>query len=820
MTAEEPPACLLRVAGLPAAVVAAAGAPELFERLRGHLRDEAAYRVLAQDVARRLGEELVPHPELPGPLRASAIALRRDLFHGAVVEDVRCRRLAVVGVALGAPEALTRDLVDVGERAAALAATWAGAVEEVRAERERLAGLPWELVTGSPSAERVVARTAPGLLEEVRERLAAGAGWDGKRMRQRADYLLRLLTRAAFKTTPRGWLGHVAVVGVSPGPARAGLAEVEVGDYATHWVSNIRDDRRALTEAAELPDAWLGVSGLHWVDDSRLCCWAPDPSGAGGLRLVRVRRTPAIDALLGVLGSGALRTPDVVALLAPDGDAHRRGVVRRFLRHLAQLGVVQVSAPPAARLREWAPTPREEAPPAGATGFVDVYRRTRDSLPAAAVDRLAELVAQAGRLAAVLAGGAGPRPPHPVLELVGPTPRSAAEIVAQFLDGREPRPLEWAPAAWPAPRPGTPYQLLCDWLGERAGEAEVDITAGVLDAVGAPPPAPPRWPVDCLVRPLPAGGPMAVLEAVTPAGVVDARFAEALGRLGRVPQVEAYRAFLAEVAARCGVEPLEVLAPPHGGQGANTVRRPRYTDAWTGDPDGATHLGGPPGRGRYLPLGRVLLSRRGGRVVAEDPSGRELWPLCHATRVPEPPWDVVLALLGAASPVTALAGPIAFGDPAPAFPGRTRTPRLLLDGGLVLAEASVRVPRAALPDPGAPVEARARELAALRATTGVPRWNFARVDGGRRPLPVDLDSLTALRRLDRLTADPAVSALVLTEMLPDPDGLSVRDAAGDRLAAQLLVRLPRAASPARSAEAVARARRGSAPAGPPVVAAS
>ncbi|MFL6125925.1 MAG: hypothetical protein ACJ73U_40635, partial [Actinophytocola sp.] len=344
-------------------------------------------------------------------------------------------------------------------------------------------------------------------------------------------------------------------------------------------------------------------------------------------------------------------------------------------------------------------------------------------------------------------------------------------------------------------------------LAEHAGHDEADLTAAVLDRIGAPPAPRSPWPVDCLVRPLPTAKPLAVLEAVLPAGIADARFADALrGLHDDVSHVDGYRSFLDAVALRCGVDVVEVLVPPNSDRGANTVRRPRYTRLWTGDADPSAYLGEHPGR--YLPLGQLTVRRDGERVVAADPTGRPLWPVCHATRVPPPPWDVVMALLTAASPVSGLAAPFLAGDPTAAFPDLDRLPRLVVDGGLVLAPRSVVLPRDRLPRRGLPVQDRIRALARLRTETGAPRWNFVRVHGAGRPRPVDLDSMTALRVFDRLLAAPSVTALVLEEMLPAPENLTVGDETGERLAAQLLLRLPHQVRPERLADDVARAWRG------------
>lgn len=291
------PAGLLRVAGLPVTVLARAGNPTLFERIRARQRSEVDYAEFAARVADRLTGEFVPHPELPAPVRGLAVATRRVLLRGHPVDPADCRRLAVANAVLGGQDSLTGDLL----RAAAWSRDLDAEDERLRSaiteERARLATLPWELVTSCPAALRIVTDAAPQLPAEIRRRLADDPGWTGKRMRQRADYLLRILARAACKTTPRGWLGHVAVARAGPGPADQLLVDARVGDYAVHTVGNIGEHRLALSGAADLPDAWLSMTGLHWVDDDRLSCWVADPESDAGARFVRVRRTQPVDVV-------------------------------------------------------------------------------------------------------------------------------------------------------------------------------------------------------------------------------------------------------------------------------------------------------------------------------------------------------------------------------------------------------------------------------------------------------------------------------------------------------------------------------------------
>ncbi|MDQ0377079.1 hypothetical protein [Amycolatopsis thermophila] len=741
---------LVRIAGLPAALAAALGTPDLTERLRHLIRAETAYRACAATVAEQIGEELVPL--LPRDLRRHALDVRRRLHRGELVQ---------------ASELDFRPLGRITEWAAALAADTAALQEAVLDTEGMHHGLVWDLISRDAAAGRIVAATAPDVAEDIRARLAAGEPWTSKPLRERADHLLRLLFRSALTTAPQGWLTHVV-------PARTGPGPLRIGDHAAH--------RRVPASAPVPPDAWLNLTPLRWTEDDRLCWQAAGHDGPGAVRRGAVRRTPVVDALCRVLGSRAMRTRDVVTLLAP--DAHRKPLLREFLRHLAELGLVQVSSAPSGRLHRW------RATAATGPGSSDVQRNAGVPVPA----RLPELIDQAGRLAAVIAD----RRTQPALELVGPEPRPLPEIVAEALDSPEPRRPAMPASAWPEPRPRTIYQRLCEWLARHADESEIDVGPAVLDYLGAPPAKPSPWPVDCLLRPLPEG--RAVLEAVTPAGEADARFAAALQcRHGEVPQVSAHRAFLVETAARCGAELVEILVP----QGADAVPCPRYTRTWTGDADPATGVDDPAGMRRYLPPAEITLRRDARGVIAEDSAGHVLWPVYHGTRRPPPPWDLVVSLLTAASPARRLAVERTFGDPRLAFPGRVRTPRLLLDGDLVIAPATVFAGRDLLPEPGGDRFARVRALANLRLATGAPRWVFARC--GHRSRPVDLDSVATLRVFDRMLADPAVPGLVLEEMLPAPDDLVVSDVDGAAHAAQVLVRLPFATPPSQLAEQVTAA---------------
>ncbi|MCP9963745.1 lantibiotic dehydratase family protein [Streptomyces somaliensis] len=235
------------------------------------------------------------------------------------------------------------------------------------------------------------------------------------------------------------------------------------------------------------------------------------------------------------------------------------------------------------------------------------------------------------------AGRRGPRRPARPRRGRLPPPRAA-------------RTPGWAAPGAPGGEPG--YAALLDHLAARAGEERVDLDDALLDALGAPPAdeALPPWPFDCLLRPL-AGGPgspVAVLETASPAGMLDARFAEGMRALdGGYGAADAYRAFLADLERRTGVRFVELLVPPLAERAANAVRRPVVTSWWTGDPDPTPYHGPVGGEARYLPLDRITVRTRDGRLVAEA-DGRRIVPVHHATRGPVPPYDRLLRLLLAA----------------------------------------------------------------------------------------------------------------------------------------------------------------------------
>ncbi|MFB7916675.1 lantibiotic dehydratase [Streptomyces sp. NPDC056061] len=481
--------------------------------------------------------------------------------------------------------------------------------------------------------------------------------------------------------------------------------------------------------------------------------------------------------------------------------------------------------------------------------FLDSYRRLDAHVSDAAAARVQRALRTAHRLAELRrvdreatpgTSSASGTSSAPGIEELDERPRPVGELLATLLSPDAPLPpvpepyryLGWHPAR--VPRSG--YARLLAHLASCRDRVQVDVDDVLLDALGAPSAEDvvPPWPLDCLLRPLSGSGPVAVLETASPAGIIDARFTEALRNLyGGYDTADAYREFLAAVERRSGVRFVELLVPPVTEHAANTIRRPALTRWWTGDPNPSGYFGigdpgdpgGPGGPGgvsgaagfgvscglgdtgafggsggsgpRYLPLDRITLRRSGGRTVAEV-DGERVLPVYHATRNPMPPYDrLVRLLLSAGHP---WAGNVLRLDGlAAAFPACddvTRTPRLIVGTHLVVAPATWRVPRTRLWRRDDTDLDRVRVLASLRRSAGMPRFVFVRPAFEAKPVPVDLEALTALNVVERTCAALPGDELVFEEMLPGPAvgprGPVLRDALhrGEPVAAGLVLRTP------------------------------
>ncbi|MFD7619472.1 lantibiotic dehydratase [Streptomyces sp. NPDC059802] len=824
---------LVRASGIPGSMWTAAGGSGLFGRVVEHA--DTVERQSAH--ARRLAEALslvVPDRRLTDSERRAVLALRRRLHSGSAPAPADCGFLAAL---TAAPDWLVREAGELCRAAGSAHATRAELERALRDERERVGALAWSLVSSSPVLREFLETASPGLAEEVTARLADGESWSGKRLRKRSAYLWRAVGRAAAKTTPRGWVGQVAPVPVGgPGPGLpdtavgaaadgAGLRLLtpgaELAELAAAAVENVhavrtRAGARDLRTAD--PGTALAPAPLYLTEDGgedgaggTLRCYAIDPDDPGRLRQIAVRRTALLDLLLTLFAEGP-RTLAELERALPVADPV---VLRGFLTHLMGRGVLQLCAAPRRRHSAWSPAAQAVGAGGlpGCTGpgdheqdgwFLDSYRRLDARVPAGAAARVQRALRTAHRLAGLRRADAdtasGTPPPVPGTEQLDERPRPAGEILAALLSSDAtppPAPNRRRYPGWHrAHGPGSGYARLLAHLAARRDETQVDVDDDLLDALGAPPAEDvvPSWPLDCLLRLLPGPGPLAVLETASPAGIIDARFAEALRALhGGHDTVDAYRDFLAAVERRSGVRFVELLVPPVTDHAANTVRRPVITRWWTGDPSPSAYFGPGGPEQRYLPLDRITLRRSGHRIVAEA-DGERVVPVYHATRNPMPPYDrLVRLLLSAGHP---WAGTVLSLDGlAAAFPACgdvIRLPRLTAGTDLVVSPATWRVPRDRLWRRNDGDLDRVRVLASLRRSAGMPRFVFVRPAFEAKPVPADLEALTALNAIERTCAALPGDELVFEEMLPGPQGPGLRDALhrGEPVAAGLLLRLP------------------------------
>ncbi|NNG89921.1 hypothetical protein HLB32_34895, partial [Streptomyces cacaoi] len=386
---------LVRTAGVPAAVWAAAGSPQLFDRAAALDAEAARQAGWARELAERLGCDVVPDDRLPRADRGSVLALRRRLH--AAGAPARGERTVTGAVARLAP-ALARELGELAEAAARLGAGREEFAREVAAERERAGRFLLHACTADPVPGGFVDQTSPHLLEDMARRAAAGEPWGGKRMRKSTGYLWRALARAAAKTTPRGWVGQLAAVPVDLNPAAVpappGAVPAQptadgrqhpcvqrllpcpaprLTDTATLRTENVHalwSALRALDPPGEGSRLPLSLTPLHHLTgvpgSGTLRCCVVDPGPEGSrLRRLTLRRTAVLDTIVAVLADGPLGADRIEAAVAARSvQAPSPAALRGFLAHLLRLGVLQVCAAPQATRPEWT-APRPVPPPTG-----------------------------------------------------------------------------------------------------------------------------------------------------------------------------------------------------------------------------------------------------------------------------------------------------------------------------------------------------------------------------------------------------------------------------------------------------------------------
>ncbi|HVB43863.1 MAG TPA: lantibiotic dehydratase [Streptosporangiaceae bacterium] len=812
---------LLRVAALPLAAYEQGGSPELFARLRQLQADSCRYRARAQATAEDLGRVLVSRAGLSAAERSKVLSLRRVLHRGGLARTDAIGSVSVVA-AREAPEAdLVTRLASLSHWASELRQADEDLIKAVAAERLRLLGLPWQVLGDHPAGYRALTGGDVTIYADIAARLATGEPWTTKRMRQRSDYLWRMLTRASTRATPRGWLAHVCPLTTAGQGWAAGLPVAVTDQAAVETVDNLDEVRAGVDALGSLDqDRVVTVSRapLAWCDAEHVRVWALRGEQRTTLTRVRLRRTRALDAAWAKLADGPRPVESLVAELAGSGAAPAE-TVRRFLAHLVAVGALQAASPPRIVRSGWcrvAALPDSAGAASGRNSYSDVYRKPAVPLAQAHGAELARAVGLALRVMACVDRGAGlARPGLPAA--VQQARRPLLDVVADCVNGADDLATHVHRHDWQVPAGAEAggdagYERLHAWLtarwpaGTGHGGAAINLDAALLDGCGLPE-AGLSWPTDVLLRPMAAGpqGPLAALTAVSYAGVLDARFLPALSGFGAsLPQVAAYRAFLDQLSALTGVQCVELLIPPLSRMAANAVRRPAYTSWWTGDPDWSGYFDpGGPGPTRYLPLAQITVRRDGDRVIAEF-DGSPIWPLTHTARVARAPWTVVRALLEHASPQSSRQSWRQLTYSLPAWPDRDYVPRITVDGRIVLTAAQWRVPRAEFGRPDDVLVERARALASVRHARSLPRWVSVTADADEEAVVLDLDSLQALRYIDRI--DRRHQTLLIAELVPGPDELPVRDLADPVPAghgAELLLRLPFGTDAGAAAAAVA-----------------
>ncbi len=824
---------LLRFAALPLSDVAQAASPGLFVRI-GLLEERlSAFAQQAEELAEQIGTHLVVHDGLPKQGRRLALKVRRELHQGALAAlDL----LALADVAAPFTPSLAAWMRALASTAERIGNEQRELAQELAADENRLLALPWGLLQSTPAGRQVLRHAA--LSTDISARLSAGEPWTTKRMRQRSDYLWRLLRRGATRATPRGWLAHVTLLSIADDGAWSPGGVLPVTDVAATEVTENFEQARHGTSTVDTA-TMLTLAPLAWRSPEQIHVW--QVQGDDPPRLVRVglRGTPVMDAVWAAIHPGPQRAGELLSRLAgPDESAQE--VLLRFLTHLAGIGVLRTSSPPSSVHVPWralsAHRLRPEAPASDAlrtgsptstrltgaiaprsqgsgvaeggsrdddpaeprhTAFVDVYRRAAAVMATAHEKQLAADLGLALRLMSLTdLDGSNVRPPIPAA--LTPEPRPLLDIVADCVNGDvDPNGQAAHRHDWPLARdPESPYGQFISWLDvqlpDRANGTVIDISAAALDAFDAPEPEV-EWPMDFLLRPV-AGVPglSAVLQDLAPAGLLDARFIPALTHFaGEPPHVAEYREFLRSLSALHGVPFVELLIPPLSALAANAVRRPGYTDLWTGDPDLAGYFPAPAESPReHIPLSSITLRSEDGKVVAETQGGR-IWPITHSVRVPQAPWEVVRGLLLRASPQADRRQWRPLNYSLPAFPARRHVPRLTVGSGLTVSPAQWLVPRSELPDPADSTLRQARHLHRWRERLGLPRWVHFAADPHDEPAVADLESLSTLRAFAAVPA--GTSPLLFTELLPAPGQLPVR--AGPATSptghlAELLLRLP------------------------------
>jgi|GEM_PF-2597847 len=787
---------LLRIAGLPIRYWLAAANAEMFDRIRRLDREEGARNAEARLLAERIGSVLIPDPALTREDRRFLLAVRRSLHRGETIAGIGGSSFLDIPVSSVDAGDLIRALVAISDRDRTLATLSSGIEADLKGEQERLFFLPEDIYRDSPTARSFL----PG-----HDR--SGPVRNQKQRRHRFEYEWHRIVRAATGSTPRDWLSHVALLPIGPSTLMPPSVREQ---FTAQWTSNVRTRR---LELADPPADWpvnesrLAMNPLHWDADNNLVIAMVT---SGELAHVSVKHTTLLDAICENLKDAVLTFGDLADALGCVREDDRLAL-RVFVRHLVSLGILQTSEPPIVRLERLAIPGVTFAGPVEAEGsrtaWVDVYRYVDGGVSGNIARDVQEGALLAWRLmrhmradTAVLNERAAPTVERTWMftDILRDTLDTYATAME---DGSHANAVEEDSSA-PA---SAAFTSFLGELGDRFGSGSgIVIDASALDEWGISP-GEPNWPFDCLVR-VPSEGAdfTAVLDQLLAPGLLDSRFADTLADIhGDLPHVEAYRDFLSCLEEVTGVLFVELLTPPLSDGAANAVRRPMYTPAWTGDPLNEIYLC--PGKGpeRYIPLHAIRIRRTGG-VLRADVHGQPIWPVHHATRSFSPPWDGIARVLLATAPAVLPGGFPRMRDTLTRVFDKPTTPRISLSGGIVLSPARWLIPADQLWHDDVPGTTKIRTLIRLRDRYSLPRWVNLVSGGDETHVPCDLESMIAIRTIERHMRNR--TQLHLIEMLPSPDQLLVVDRAHrkeDRLASQMQLRFPHDESPRALAHRIA-----------------
>ena len=770
---------LVRAAALPVQFWLQASNPDLFDLVRQQIALKDRISKLGRKTGLAIGDKLIPLTSISDSERHLLLNLRRDL-HANRPCDVDQAKLAHRLLASTKVSAISDSLNAYLCAQRQLADLRAKIERAITLETARLHALPARIAAVSPTARVILQELGQPQSKPRRP----------KKARRDFERAWRHVVRAAANPTPRGWMAHVGlcIPEIAPTSSKLRLTvDHRAHVYRTqsvHWLRRGFDPDNATDWPT--PKDRICVNPLHWSENAEFFSVTVRSDIAPQASLMP--ETELLQAVLRACGAGTLafqdlseRLKDEIGLTTNDCWA--------LTRYLASRGVLE---PARQRVSSHLTLSLDEAPSAAnecsstARDWIDVYRHAALHIPAPDLDDLRADLDLAVSL----------------LHRIDPPYRSArrgtdeqdhwhlADVLKNSL-------LKGAETA-DVPGPSTTRD-------ETLGPSVTPL----LDRLFNPPEPPengtirvsrdiahelnrntmgPAWPLDCVIRPAGPDAPYRfVLRGVWPAGTITSRFAQGLrGVFSEQYGQNAYRSFLQRIEKETGYSFLEILAPPVSQQADNAVCRPCFTSFFTGDPNKDLYLG--PCDAEYVDLDQLSM-KIGPNGLTCSSNHRKFWPIYHATRSCSSPWDAISRTLLAAAP---LAIPSSYRNLIALLAnGHTSSPRLMLGKHLVLCPATWTLATDQVWPMTAPLGQKLIFLADLRAKMRLPRWLEVSAHGEVDFVGCDLESLDAIRTLEKALAVNGSARLV--EMLPTPEHLVLTDTNGNadtQFAAELVLRTP------------------------------